>query len=131
MSGDQVIAFFLLHVFGDYITQTDWMARNKTKYFWPATVHGLVYTLPFIYFFHLSTLSALVICWSHVLIDRFGLARYLCFAKNWITTPSLRWKDCNYFGYPKDIAPHIAVWLFIIADNFCHLVINYVAIRYL
>lgn len=120
----------LLHLFGDYITQTDWMAKNKTQHWHPAIVHGVVYSLPF-FLLDISALSWFVIFSSHVVIDRFRLARYVVFAKNWIHDRSLKWKDCDKTGYPNDMPVWMSVWLLIIADNTLHLVINYFAIKYL
>ena len=38
----------LLHLIGDYITQPHWIAINKTKSWYPAIIHGIIYTLPFL-----------------------------------------------------------------------------------
>lgn len=35
----------LLHLWGDYILQSDWMATNKTRNHWAAAVHAGCYTL--------------------------------------------------------------------------------------
>jgi hypothetical protein len=82
----------LAHLFGDYILQSDWMAQNKTKADWPAFVHALVYSLCFLPLcfrpvytpitFH--WLAWMVILLTHFLIDRFRLARYVVWAKNWL-----------------------------------------------
>jgi hypothetical protein len=120
----------LLHLVGDYVTQTDWMAREKVRRNFAAAVHAFVYALPFL----LLTSSAwalFVICSTHFLIDRFRLARYVVFAKNWATDPSLKWADCSTTGYSPAMPPWLAVWLLIIADNTMHLCINYAALRWL
>ncbi len=121
----------LLHLFGDYITQTDWMAKNKTNDLLPAIIHSGVYSLPFFIFLDISFMAWFVIYTTHIVIDRYRLARYVVFAKNWITQPSLKWADCNATGYHKDAPPWLAFWLLIIADNTIHLSINYFAIKYL
>lgn len=120
----------LLHLLGDYVTQSDWMAKNKTSRWWPATAHGLVYSLPF-FLLNISVLTWFAIFATHVLIDHFRLARYVVFAKNWINDTSLRWKDCARTGYPEDRPDWLTVWLLIIADNTCHLLVNYAAIKWL
>jgi hypothetical protein len=120
----------IIHLFGDYILQTDWMAREKTKRDLAAGVHAIVYTLPFM----LLTLSAsalIVICVTHFLIDRYRLARFVIFARNLVTEPHLKWADCSATGYPASMPPWLAVWLLIIADNTLHLTINYFALKYL
>lgn len=120
----------LLHLIGDYITQTNWMAKEKTKRFTPAMAHAAVYAIPFA-LLSPSKAAFFVICWTHFMIDRFRLARYVVFAKNWITDRSLRWVDCSATGYHKDTPPWLAFWLLIIADNTLHLCINYAALRWL
>lgn len=120
----------LLHLIGDYVTQTDWMANEKTKQTKAAVVHALVYSLPFL-LLSPSVAAFLVICISHGIIDRFRLARYVIFAKNWITNRSLKWEDCKGTGYPSAVPPWMSVWLMIIADNTLHLTINYTALRWL
>lgn len=106
------------------------MATNKTKRTWPAIVHAFVYSLPFL-LLHISVVAWFVIFSTHALIDRYRLARYLVFAKNWLNDPKIRWVDCDKTGYPNASPPWLSVWLLIIADNTCHLIINYLAIKYL
>lgn len=120
----------LLHLVGDYLTQTDWMATEKTKRNSAAAAHALVYGLPFVLIAP-SGWAMFVIVWTHFMIDRYRLARYVVFAKNWITNTSLRWADCSMTGYHKDTPPWLAFWLLIIADNTLHLCINYSALRWL
>jgi len=69
-----------------------------------------------------------VIMGTHFLIDRFRLARYVCFAKNRITDPSLKWADASGTGYHKDVPPWLSVWLMIIADNTLHIACNYLSL---
>lgn len=120
----------LLHLVGDYITQTDWMATEKTKQDRAAFAHAIVYTLPFL-LLSPSLLAFLTIGITHYLIDRYRLARYVVFAKNWATNRSLKWADCSATGYPSATPPWLAVWLLIIADNTLHLCINYAALKWL
>lgn len=120
----------LLHLFGDYITQSDWMAQNKTKHVWPALIHGIVYSIPFL-LLGISGMAWFVICSTHIVIDHFRLARYVVFAKNWINTPGLKWADCSGTGYHKGTPTWLAFWLLIIADNTMHLAINFAAIRWI
>lgn len=120
----------ILHLFGDYVLQTDWMATNKTKRMTVAVVHAAVYSLPFL-LLEPSMVALGVIFATHLVIDRYRLARFVVFAKNWTTQPSLRWADCSSTGYHKDAPPWLAFWLLIIADNTMHLTINYAALRWL
>lgn len=121
----------LLHLVGDYLTQSNWMALNKTKSWWPAFVHALVYTLPFFWLTQ-SPLALFVILGSHFLIDRYRLARYVVFFKNWLNEPfTMKWKDCTKTGYPDSTPDYLAFWLLIIGDNTTHLIVNYAALRWL
>jgi len=140
----------ILHLIGDYVTQSDWMAQNKTKRSCPALCHAVVYSLPFL-FLKPSLAAFAVILVTHFLIDRFRLARYVVWAKNVVLRPHYllytrmptaeaeveaedtrwRWSNCSGTGYPSDAPPWLAVWLLIAADNTIHLAINYVALRWL
>jgi hypothetical protein len=120
----------ILHLFGDYVTQSNWMAQNKTKSWFPAIAHAVIYGIPFLWLTP-SFLAFAVIVVSHAIIDHYRLARYVVFAKNWINDISLRWEDNKVTGYPSDTPPWLAFWLLIIADNTMHLAINYAALRWL
>jgi hypothetical protein len=148
ITGDQIVA----HAIGDYLLQSDWMATKKRTENVAAVAHAATYTLCFAPFLLLSDrtarsvfLAAFVIFYSHFLIDRYGLARYIVWAKNflaprWLSVPLDRpgtmernrpWSECQGTGYPPDRPPFLAVWLLIIADNVLHILINGVALRYL
>lgn len=120
----------ILHLIGDYVTQTDWMAKNKTSSHVAAGAHAAVYSLPFL-LMSPSWLAFAVILGTHFLIDRYRLARFFVFAKNWTTNRSLKWADCSGTGYHKDDPAWLAVWLLIVADNTIHLVINYSALTWM
>ena len=118
----------ILHLIGDYITQTNKMATEKTKDSYWAIIHAWIYGLPFLW---LGTYRAVgLIVLTHFLIDRFRLARYVVFVKNKITEPSLKWDDCKTTGYHKDVPAWMSVWLMIIADNTLHLAINYLVLKF-
>lgn len=120
----------LLHLLGDYITQTDWMAQNKTRSFHIALLHAMVYTLPFL-LLSPSWMALAVILLSHAIIDHFRLVKYLIYAKNWSTNRKLKWKDCVATGYHKETPVWLATWLMIITDNIVHLGFNFFALKYL
>src|SRR5439155_26517756 len=90
----------LLHLIGDYVTQSDWMATQKTLRHLAAFIHALVYSLPFL-LFRPSLIAWLVIFVTHELIDRYRLARYVVWAKNWLG-PNRPWSECSATGYPAD-----------------------------
>lgn len=136
----------ILHLIGDYVTQSDWMAQQKTKSTWAAFCHATVYSLPFLW---IASHEALFVIWStHLLIDRFRLARFVVYTKNFLSPVVLNdydpypitwskqtwwkpWSECSGTGYHKDSPPFLAVWLMIAADNTLHLAINYASIALL
>ena len=120
----------ILHLVGDYVTQTHWMAIRKTQCSKAAAAHAIVYSLPFLLLAP-STLAFAVILSTHFLIDRYRLARYVVFAKNWVTSPAVRWSECSGTGYHESNPAWLSVWLMIAADNTMHLAINYGALRWL
>lgn len=115
---------------GDYLLQSDWMAQEKTKQTVAAVAHAVCYTLPFL-FLTSSWWALLLISSTHFIIDRWRLARYVCWAKNWLAPPSARplpWKECQATGYDPSRPPWLSVWLLIIADNTLHLLCNGLAL---
>jgi hypothetical protein len=106
------------------------MANNKTKSLPVAFLHAFVYTIPFILVTQ-SPVALLVILISHAIIDRYRLARYVIFAKNYLNDRTLKWEDCDKTGYPNSKPEWLTVWLTIIADNTLHLTINFIAITYM
>jgi len=148
----------ILHLFGDYVTQSDWMAQNKARNSFAAFCHALAYSLPFLLIG--GALPCAVIFLTHFAIDRWRLARFVVYWKNivlglWIKrgilpvpkspspefdavvkehyydTPRWMWSNCSATGYPSETPPFLAVWLLIAADNTLHLAINYAALRWL
>jgi hypothetical protein len=148
--GEASMIQLILHLWGDYLTQSDWMAQNKTKRWIPALVHATVYSLPF--FLIGSWQAVLVIFLTHAYIDRYRMARYICWAKNFISPRWIRasghhhtcrcwecekwirnypWTECTSTGYHKDSPAWLSTWLLIIADNTLHLTINFLCLKYL
>lgn len=121
----------LLHLFGDYISQSDRMASEKLNKTRMAFLHALIYSIPFYIFLDISFLAFMVIFVTHAVIDRYRLAKYVIFARNWLHDRSLKWVDCDGTGFHKDKPAFMSVWLLIITDNTIHLLINYLAILYL
>lgn len=121
----------ILHLFGDYITQTDRMANEKVKNIRMALLHAFIYSVPFYIFIDISIVAFLTIFLTHAVIDRYRVVKYIIFARNKLHDKTLQWDDCSATGYHKDKPIWLTVWLMIIADNTLHLTINYLAIAYL
>lgn len=127
ITGDQLLA----HAVGDYILQSDWMASEKTKKSIAAVAHVATYTLPFL-FLTQSIVALAFVAGTHFAIDRWRLARYACWVKNWLGPwPYVPWKECAATGYAPDRPPWLSVWLLIITDNVMHVILNGVALRWL
>ncbi len=128
ITADQI----LLHLLGDYLLQSDWMANGKRRSFSIATWHALAYSFPFL-LLRPSPVAIAFIFGTHLLIDWLGLARYVVFAKNFLAPPAHwpKWANSWKTGYDHMRPEWLAVWLTIIADNTLHLVCNGIALKYL
>lgn len=141
----------LLHAIGDYVIQSDWMATEKTKRSFAALVHVVTYALPF-FLLTTSPAALAVIAGTHFIIDRWRLARFVCWTKNWLAPAKYcfdctrgdgewhyahqvprnpPWSECVGTGYAADRPPWLTVWLMIITDNTMHVIINGAALRWL
>ena len=122
----------ILHLIGDYITQSHWMASRKTEHSLPAICHATVYSIPFLLItnWYIMVLIGL----SHFLIDRFRITKYICKYKNYIAPPStwIPLEEINKnTGYPNSLPIYISFWLLILADNTLHLLTNFLLIKIL
>lgn len=131
MTGLTALLILLAHLAGDYVLQSDWMATEKLKRWWPAVVHGATYTIPYLLVTR-SPLALLVIGGTHVVIDRYRLARYVTWLKNQIGPRRIRpgWPP-SPTGYPAHVPAGLATALLIVADNVIHLAINTAAVLWL
>jgi len=126
ITANQLVA----HVVGDYLLQSEWMVREKGRSNLAALVHVVVYTLPFLLLTQ-HPLTLLVIAGSHFVLDRWRLARYVIWLKNWPWPGRRSWSECKETGYPPETPPWMSTWLMIIVDNTLHVLINGAAITYI
>ena len=112
---------YILHRVGDYLTQNEWMAKNKTQSWFPALVHATIYSLPFL-FICFDPLW-LVIWITHYLIDRYRLVTY------WLKLVNWNWNSDN-FGFRSETPKHLSISLMITADNTFHIIINTLCIYF-
>lgn len=122
----------ILHFVGDYLTQSHWMATEKTKHAWPAILHGAIYGAPFLILTRDPAALALI-AGTHIAIDRYRLARHLIWVKNLMAPRGHNppWSACKVTGYPPDTPQWLAVGLMIVADNTIHVLINSAALAWL
>jgi hypothetical protein len=100
-------AQLVAHFVGDYLLQNTWMATRKTGSSVAALVHALVYILPFL--FITRSLAALaVMVATHFAIDRWRLARYVVWARNWLAP---RWRVLHtshcFQEFNIEMRPHL------------------------
>lgn len=117
----------LAHLAGDYLLQSRWMATEKLKSWPPAIAHGLLYTVPFLLL--TTEISALaVISITHMIIDRFRLAKHFMWLHDRLAPPA-HWSKWSKFkkGYGGE-PEYLYFWLMVIIDNCMHIFINYIAI---
>ena len=144
ITADQILA----HLFGDYVVQSDWMANAKTKHSFAAAVHALSYGLCFV-LLRPSLAAFAFIVGTHFVIDRWRLARFVVYAKNFLAPRKSSdqtkdgyiiefgqqwwhpWAECSATGYHKDRPAFMAVWLLILCDNAMHILCNGLAFTYL
>ncbi len=115
---------------GDYVLQSDWMAREKTRRSIPALVHCLTYLLPFL-FITQNPATLAVIGGVHFVVDRWHLARYLAWIKNRPWPGSASWSECRETGFHPDTPKWLSGWLVIIIDNVMHILTNGLALYYI
>jgi hypothetical protein len=65
-----------------------------------------------------------VIGGSHAVIDRYRLARWVCWLKNQAAPADYRPLLVGDTGYPQNAPDWLTVWLMIAADNTLHLLMN-------
>jgi len=146
----------LCHLAGDYVFgQSDWMAMNKSKRSLPCAIHVCLYTACFL-LLTVSWKALLVIGITHFILDRWHfITRRLIWYKNHLgpgftyvpyrlclasgyfdnllnevnNVPRERWE--TKWGIYNARLNSVSVWLYIITDNFLHLTINFLALKYL
>ncbi len=148
----------LVHLLGDFVLQSDWMALNKSKPgkagVIPCLVHVLIYTSCFL-ILTTSWKALLVIGVTHFILDHWHviIRRFIWFRGHW--NPAFVYPEygkCSTTGYYDDCPYNkvhftsgdgstvkyakprpwfISQWLYIAHDNFLHLAINYLALTYL
>lgn len=129
LSALAAIGILLAHLVGDYILQTHHQATEKTKHLLPAILHGITYTLPFLFITH-NVWTLLIIAGTHVVIDRWRLAKHLIWFKNQFAPKAYR-PPHTPTGYPAETPDWMAVWLMIICDNTVHILIAVGAVAWL
>ena len=127
------IEALIAHLVGDYLLQSHWMATCKLTRWWPAIVHGLCYTLPFLLITQ-SPAALLVIGGTHIVLDRYRAARYVIWLKNLLAPAGQRlaWREVDQAtGFSRGTPAGLALALLIVIDNTMHVLINAGALTWL
>lgn len=117
----------LAHFIGDYLLQSHWMATKKTSSHIAAASHALAYSVPFLAHKPSKKTYAIIVV-THFFIDRFRLARYVVWAKDFIA-PRGQKHELTATGMQDDAPPWLSTWLMILTDNLIHVIINGVALH--
>jgi hypothetical protein len=99
------MSWFLAHLVGDFLIQTDWMATRKRQSSGVCAIHALTYLLPFLALGYGWLILLLVGC-EHFLQDRFGLARWF-----------MRYTNHEIFATGA-----LSPWSVVVVDQVLHLV---------
>lgn len=95
----------IAHLIGDYLLQTDWMAKQKKITSWACIIHVLSYMVPFL-FCGLPAWALFAIGAQHFAQDRWGFVVWLM----------------NKKGSADFAKPPMAPWSIIVTDNVLHVV---------
>lgn len=120
----------LAHLVGDYLLQTDRMARRKTSEDLWAVLHVLMYCVPFL-ILGVSLKALVIIGGTHYLIDRYRLAMYVVKFKTALDYSlagpremRVQLANLNKFGFPQGTPDYLGFWFVILVDNTLHIAIN-------
>ena len=110
----------LLHLFGDFILQNDYLALRKKNYDlngWICCfIHCLSYSLPFLLITNWKAVIGIFL--THFFLDKTDLVAYFLMLRNGA-------KDISNFGFAPERPFAITIWLLIFTDNTFHLIFNY------
>ncbi|HZE37819.1 MAG TPA: DUF3307 domain-containing protein [Stackebrandtia sp.] len=130
--GVVLVLALVVHGIGDFVAQTPWMARRKPES-WPAAVaHVAVYTVVFL-LITLSPLQLAAIAGTHLLIDRFVLAKQLIRLRNQCVSRARRpvWAATADTGFADGTDAVTAALLVTAVDQVLHVGMNSVALVWL
>ncbi len=90
---ETIFRIICCHMVGDYVLQSDFIARTKGENWYHLFVHSILYTLPFYLCFGIDS-RLLIIFLSHFVVD-LGKARY----KKFSYVEDQFWHYCYAFVY--------------------------------
>jgi hypothetical protein len=115
----------LLHLFGDFIIQNDYVALNKKKNTLKGWLyclwHCITYALPFLLITNLMAVIGIAV--THFIIDKSNVVVWFLKYRNFAP-------DVSNFGFLSERPFAVTIWLSIFMDNTLHLICNYLLIIY-
>lgn len=93
---EKLYILLICHTIGDYVLQTDFLAKTKGENWWHLVVHSFLYSLPFYIYYGIDWKLWMLIS-THFSIDMLK-ARY------------------NAIGYLQDQILHIVIMIFLYAN---------------
>jgi len=129
----------LLHLFGDFIVQNDYVALNKKKNTLKGWIyclfHCITYALPFLLITNWKAVIGIGL--THFIIDKTNIVAYFLAVRNNVINGMTHRKygvfgyfthriyDVSNFGFLPERPFAITIWLLIFTDNTIHLLCNY------
>jgi len=107
--------WFMGHLIGDFLLQSDWMALNKKKRTFPCAVHCLIYSLTVLLCAGWPWWTFWVVFATHFAQDRTNIVVWLM----------------NHKGQKQFAQPPMAPWSIIVVDNVMHLTLLWALSRLL
>jgi hypothetical protein len=128
----------LLHLFGDFIVQNDYVALNKKNNTLKGWIycffHCITYALPFLLITNWKAVIGIGL--THFIIDKTNIVAYFLAIRNNVVKEGENlcdgWHtlDVSNFGFLPERPFAITIWLLIFTDNTLHLICNYLFILY-
>lgn len=107
--------WILAHFIGDFLLQSDWMARNKKSSYWVCTIHVSVYIFPF-FLTELTLFQILLIYIQHWVQDK---------------TKFIGWY-CKKMGiFQGELKQDVLPWGHFVVDQIFHFIWMYFVIYYI
>jgi len=128
-AGGHMFEMALGHLVGDYLLQSTWMAKGKSKYSglgWSiCTVHCILYTIAVCtMMWNWDLRWVLVVFFSHFIVDKFGIAeKYLKLIKGRSIEMFLSAKENETYTPYTSLSAGATVFVYIVVDNTMHLMI--------
>ena len=114
------IANIFLHIIGDYILQTEYIACHKSKSYYILLIHSILYTLPYVSYIWYNQGELTIFIYTIFMMVHFVIDKIKCCYINRLS--AILDSDADQFSKYNNIALAI--------DQFLHYLIGYVFLLY-